>query len=283
MKKLVNIFSFLVILSTTSCDIIDDPFQDVGPIDTSGTGDTIEYKRKALLEDYTGHTCVNCPEATEEAFNLKENIYGDQLIIMAVHVGSFADPVGPLYLYDFRTTAGNELNAVFGVTAFPNGLVNRKEVSGSKIIPFGSWGTVAGDILALPPDAGMKIKNSYNATTRNMTIEVDVKYWNELTGNYSIALYLTEDSIIKPQKDDRLAPPYNDTNYVHMHALRGAINTTWGESLSTGTMAAGSTFTKNFLFHLDPAWNEQHCNVVAIIYDEATDEIIQAEEEHVLD
>jgi hypothetical protein len=282
MKKLINIFSALIILSSTSCDVIDDPFQEVGPIDTSSAGDTIEYKRKVLIEDYTGHTCVNCPEATETAFALKA-VYGEKLILMAVHVGSFADPVGSLYSYDFRTTTANELNSVFGITTFPNGLVNRKEVSGSKIIAFNNWGGAVGDIVDIAPDAGMKINNSYNAGTRTLSIDVDIKYWNELSGNYNIALYLTEDSIIKPQKDDRLTPPYNDTNYVHMHALRGAINTTWGESLSTGTVAAGTTFNKTYSFQINAAWKEQHCNVIAIIYDEATDEIIQAEEEHVLD
>ena len=60
-------------------------------------------------------------------------------------------------------------------------------------------------------------------------------------------------------------------HYLRQGALRGAINTTWGESLSVGTVAAGSTFSKSYSFQLSPDWKEQHCHVVAIIYNETTD------------
>ena len=67
--------------------------------------------RKVLLEDYTGFKCVNCPAAAHEAHLLQE-FYGDQMVVMGVHAGYYAEPDGSgNYTTDLTTTTGDALNA----------------------------------------------------------------------------------------------------------------------------------------------------------------------------
>src|SRR5690606_27366869 len=96
----------------------------------------IADSRKALLEDYTGHTCGNCPAAAESAHQLAEQ-YGDKLVLMAVHAGFFSRLKNPDYLTSYTTSVGNDWDGSkgFGVSAVgnPNGMVNRKAYDGSLI------------------------------------------------------------------------------------------------------------------------------------------------------
>src|SRR4051812_17310300 len=64
--------------------------------------------RKVLLEDYTGHQCVNCPRAAEAAETLAIQ-YGNKLVVLANHVSDFAnpnkDPNASAYKEDFKNIA----------------------------------------------------------------------------------------------------------------------------------------------------------------------------------
>jgi thiol-disulfide isomerase/thioredoxin len=71
--------------SFNSCDVIEEPFL----IEQEVVSDSCEafifptqenYVKKVLLEDYTGHTCGNCPRAAEKADELKET-YQNQLLV----------------------------------------------------------------------------------------------------------------------------------------------------------------------------------------------------------
>ena len=58
MKIKILLFAALVSLGifTTSCDEINPPYT------LNFTVDTSKVVRKTLLEEFTGHTCPNCPK-----------------------------------------------------------------------------------------------------------------------------------------------------------------------------------------------------------------------------
>ncbi|MGB2413658.1 MAG: hypothetical protein ACPH9Q_08035, partial [Schleiferiaceae bacterium] len=64
MRKTVQFLfaSLLLSLMTTQCDVIDQPFKNGGPQDTTSTAQL----RNVLIEDFTGHRCKNCPKASKE-------------------------------------------------------------------------------------------------------------------------------------------------------------------------------------------------------------------------
>src|SRR6185503_2892836 len=98
-----------------SCEKIDKPYIEGSHIvDTTHTStadtfftDTTPQPRIVLLEDYTGHKCGNCPSAATKAAELK-TLYGDKVVVMALHVGDFAKTSGTIFSYDFRTVPGTE-------------------------------------------------------------------------------------------------------------------------------------------------------------------------------
>jgi hypothetical protein len=271
---------FCLALFFTTCDIVEPPFAETsnagpaGPV--SGT------VRKVLLEDFTGHKCGNCPRAGETADALKE-AYGDQLIVYAAHVGSFAEPepVGVSYTYDFRTSVGDEIDATFNISSagLPGGMVNRKEIGGSPLIDYGDWGATTSDILTSPPDASIGITSTYNSANRELEANVTTEFLNPLNGNYNLCVYLTEDSIINWQKDYQ-ASPKDIEFFTHRHILRGSMNNTWGEEIVNGSVAVGDSTTNTYTTVLDTGWAENHMSIVAFLYDFSTKEVLQAEEIH---
>ena len=74
MKSIFKIvFASLWVLLLNACDYVDREVvknygkEDVAPIDTTVSEDTTEIRiRKILVEDFTGHTCPNCPKAATE-------------------------------------------------------------------------------------------------------------------------------------------------------------------------------------------------------------------------
>jgi len=108
MKKFsINILSILLIWGIfQSCDKIDAPYLVKQECDNPNPQ---QATRKVVLEEFTGHTCVNCPTASAVAHNLA-NIYEDQLVLISVHAGAYSEPESGDFSYDFRTSTGNELD-----------------------------------------------------------------------------------------------------------------------------------------------------------------------------
>lgn len=302
MKKVLFFVSVLSGFAWFSaCDVIDNPVpvkDPYKPLSDSLTLDSIEDKevippvvQKVLLEDYTGHTCGNCPGASVEAKRLK-GIYEDRLVVMAVHANFFARVQNDgKYTYNFATPTGEEWFTTFGLQSNPNGIVNRIPAAGSTAMYQGvaKWGTSVGTQMAKAPQAGLHITTLYKPGNRAVQIKVRTQYLNALAGKYNLAVFITEDSIVKYQKNYGAAaggdPAYltgDVPNYVHPHALRAAVDGAWGH-LNKQNPAANEVVESYFTYTLDPTWREKKCAVVAFLFNEQTNEIIQVEEKELFD
>jgi len=277
MKKLFNIYLILVVVIFAACDIIEPPYTDGDgptPID-----DTVV--RKVILEEYTGHLCINCPTAAVKAHELKA-LYGDKMILMTIHAGYYAGFSSPNYMTDYTTSVGDDLDNFFMASAaVPCGLVNRKEFSGSYILQSSSWGSKIAELLATNPDADINIIRTFNSGTSTVDLNTRVDFFSEISNPIMISAYLTEDSIIDYQKNNNSAVGTTPdiTNYNHMHILRGPLNGTWGDTLSaTGAMPGNQIITTISGAVTNSAWDKEHMHVVVFIYDAVTFEMIQAEE-----
>lgn len=284
-------FAFILltafVFSFCSCDYIEAPYTEINDVDTvlcppQDFESVTNHTRKILVEDYTGHTCGNCPRAAETAASLI-NTYGEQVVVMSVHVGFFAQPKNnpdSSYAADYRTEFGNELNTFFGNDAagLPNGMVNRKPMGGSSpILSYNSWTSAANAEVALAPVADIYIKPQYNQAENTACADVKVEFLSALSGEYKLSVFLTEDSVINWQKD-YAASPSDIQNYVHRHMLRTSFNGTWGEIIGTAPVTSGTSDIKRYSIALNSAWNSEHLHIVAFVYNTATYEVIQAEE-----
>lgn len=261
-----------------SCDKVDAPYKEDVQV--------IAGERKVLVEDYTGHKCGNCPRASKSLYDLKA-IYGDRLVVMAVHAGGFATvfpPSAPYYTYDFRTPEGTELDTDFGISAAgnPNGMVNRRQVNGNYILSSTSWAGEIATVLndATPVPVKITISNSFDAPTKVLQTEVQTEMSSALQGSYKLCVFMVEDSIVNWQKDYD-ASPEDIEFYVHREVLRGSMNGTYGEAI-TG-LSQGTINTNNYIKILGNDWDANHMSVIAFLYNATTKEIIQVEQKEIIE
>lgn len=255
--------------SLFSCDEIEGPYKETNQTDTTVTGEVV---KKVLLEEFTGHKCPNCPDGAASAHALKE-LYGDKLVIVAVHSGYFANTSSPDFTYDFRTPEGETYYSNFGVTTNPIGMINRKEFSGKKLQTHTSWSTYVSGEMDVEPIIGLKIENTYDDDTRALSVKVTAKSVTAIAEFYKICVQITENGIVKPQQTSSGI----NQNYVHDHVLRQTLNTTWGEDIALSG-ASGIEAIKNYNITLNNDWVAENCSVVAYIYNSANFEVVQAEE-----
>jgi Outer membrane protein Omp28 len=269
-------FLYLAFLFS-ACDKVEGPYSE--SIQTPVIGD--DTVRKVLLEDYTGHKCQGCPAAAVEA-NTIQQVLGEQVVIMAVHAGFWTsvNATGS-FTYDFKTPTGTELyNAMIPATQpFPIGTVNRKMYGVARVVDYPNWGGKVDSILQQAPDAYIKITPSYDAASRVISATVKTDFLNNLSGDVSLAIYYTEDSIINWQAFP--APPVgigNISNYVHRHVLRGAITPTWGDVIATNPVKGQSVTTNKTGTAIAADISPGHVHVVAVLANTVSKEVIQVEE-----
>ncbi len=279
MKKLAVLF-ILSILVFASCDKVKNPIipkkcnlSQIHVVDSNFAALDV---KKVLVQDYTGHTCGNCPRAAE---NLEAIITANpgKIVGMAVHAGTqFSPPKLPDFPEDFRTTAGSQWDVVFGMSGagLPKGTVNWAQTPYAQ--PRTSWAGLVSTQLASAQKAKIFLKTSLD--TVQLAFGVDVKVTLLQASNYDVKLVLvvTEDSIVARQKD--YAPPAGATvvngdeipDYVFMHVLRSDVNGTWGDVLKEGPVESGYQVSKTYCANVNP-WgglrkNLKNCAVVAILY-----------------
>ncbi|MGL4596992.1 MAG: Omp28-related outer membrane protein, partial [Bacteroidia bacterium] len=284
MKQILSLFVSIAALGFASCDYVAEPNQS-----NSGQGGGPGVQRKVLVEEFTGHTCPTCPAAAVTLHALDE-LYGDRLIAIAVHTGFFARPCPPASLpsgapsgsfsEDLNSTEGNDYDAVFQLSnAPPVGMVNRLGFpTNTHGKPAGDWGGIIDSLLNEAPIASMEISREYNSSTRALNVSIDGRFLQDLNGTYKTTILIVEDSLVGWQQDGSSYIP----DYEWEHVLRGCVNTPGsiaGALSSSGAITAQATFGHVYTNYIVNAnWNAAHCKIVAILYDDLTKEVLQAEE-----
>ena len=278
----------LFALVLNSCDKVSAPYVE--------KIDLCYGNKKVLLEDYTGHGCVNCPEAAVKAHDLNEEFCAseDKLVIIGVHAGYFAKPnfdeaaYGDLFSANFTTEAGNTWDSFFGNSSLgnPNGLVDRVKGNNGYVFYPDSWGSVAAERLAEPAIATITISNDFDTDSKELSTLINTEFISSTTGNHKIIVCVTQNNIIAPQKNNNsdIGPTPIDSVYVHNHVLRGSLNGSWGEDLNTnGSVDLGAKFEKTYVHTFPADWIPADCHIVAFVYNEETKEVVQVEELAVLE
>lgn len=272
--SLLIIFAILNIsLLFNSCDDISQPYLKQS---TPKPQDTTVIHRKVLLEDYTGYSCVNCPDAAVIAEQLK-GIFGSRLIVLDVHAGWFATPKDSS-APKFLTNEGTELDNFFQISQVgnPKGMVNRILFNNNRILERGDWEADINSIYNDTAIVKINLSASYNLSNRTISTDIGLKYLQNSSNNDYLCVYIDEDSILGKQE----YPTGWDTNYVFNHVLRGSFSGTWGELLNSNTISAGDSISKHYEFTIPAGknWRTESLKIVAFVYNHTSYEILQAEE-----
>jgi len=274
-KILSLLFFFLIFLG--SCEKIDPPYKEKHD---GGDLPPEQVVKKVLLEDYTGHRCTNCAGAAQTAHDLQE-VYNEQLIIMSVHAGNFAQPLpGSIFTADYRTEAGNIWNDFFGVQQYPSGMVNRMTYNGELVLTENKWGEAVSNALKTEADAVIKIKNSFSAGV--VTSDISVKFLHDMPGTYNLQVCLLEDSLVSPQlnNDENAGDVPVIENFVFMHMLRGAVNGPWGEDIFDNPVLPNKEY--QVIYHYTVPGVAKNSHIVAFVYSQNDKSVVQVEDAAVI-
>lgn len=275
----------------SGCDFVDPPYSDVigdCPLDDDCLGklpvDPFSEApvKKVLFEEYTGHKCVNCPRASEIAYDLAKNTFKDRAYLVSVHATGLAeaDPAPSKYSTDYTTEAGNEYKDIFNIIAVPLGLINRELRPNSTEFYFSSteWEATIAETLDQPAEAQIHITPCYNDSTRELKIVSDIKYLTDATDREHYTVWLVEDSVRGWQKDGR-RQPQDVENYLFHDLFRGALNGPFGQPLTDGVAVSnGDTFREGLCYTMPDEFVAEHCKILVFVQDFETKRIRQVEE-----
>jgi hypothetical protein len=157
-----------------------------------------------------------------------------------------------------------------GYTGWPNFFVNalnHTEYSGG--------GGISPSITASNCNAA--INSFYSATTADINagfnvtftaneIKVDVttKFFTAMNGNYSTAIYIIEDEVTHQQNTDA-GYVTNIMDEVFRASIAGT--STFGVSVGSGAVAAGTTVNGQYTVAIDPSWDASNLRVVSVVWE----------------
>lgn len=236
---------------------------DIEPSDRFEELEGVELRKTALLLDFTGQQCVNCPEAHDVMAELVRQ-YGDTaLVTVSIHGGGLATPVNRT---NFETNniglmieEGNQINDAFGITSWPMGVVDRYNSPGSAINT-GEWASAVRHALETPTD----IRIAAQAQIRDSVIFINTSVISDTDIEGAMQVWIVEDSIVTRQQT--LKGRVDD--YVHNNVLRGvAFSVKDGRKVSLrkniwckDSVAVPTKWDKS------ERWVHKNLSVVAFVY-----------------
>ena len=262
-----------IALCFAACNKIESPYLTMSQQESVDVNfpdlDPSAVYRKVLFDEYTGHTCIGCPEGHTILDQLLSQ-YGDTLVAVGIHANYFAEPEAGIFSYDFRTPTGEQLYLDYNITNNPQAIINR---SGSNLEK--SFWSSEMQNADRTLHAAIQIINQYNTANQSLKINTKTTLLEDYDQTVMLSLLLVEDNIVKPQKFS----DHVDTFYVHNHVLRAGINGNYGERISAGGLVSkDSSYLYGYSIDFNGTdWVPENCSVIAILLDESSKEVLQVE------
>ena len=238
----ISLFSGLIL----SCDKIDEPFPpNIEIIDSSIVWDDSIFSnsndnvRFVLMEEFTGHTCPNCPDAAVEVERFRNVKYGAKFIPIAIHATeTFAAPKdltgapAGSYQTDHRTdeSLDYENESSFGIgKGLPRALISRRGES----VTVGKWVQKCDKIYENPGPtlANIHITNFFDDSSKTFRVRIRIEWLEDYAGGMNLQIQVREDNIVDWQLDgsDHIE------DYLFDHMFRGSVNGAWGSPISAAS------------------------------------------------
>lgn len=265
MKKILYMALATAFIGLASCD---DDFDGDNRYMTNPNPpqvDTTGYVKRVLVEDFTGQRCVNCPDAAQMLSGLKEETYGDRMILVAMHAGGLSlgtplhNDVAQTYMTALGMGANNPAISIDRVynddgvySNWPNAIASRAAASTPcEVKPFVSMGS-----------------------DRSVSVLAQVSFSSAVSDSIGVQHWLLEDSIVGFQ----ITHEGSSMDYVHNHVFRDCLyEDIWGMPLSKGVDAeymAGTTYTAPVTtgYVIPDDWDIDNISIVSFVFRYSTDE-----------
>ncbi len=275
MQKILYCYLLLFVIFWTACkeEPIAIPVLS-GNVPNSGTS----VAKKILVEEYTGAGCVNCPDGAAILGDLA-TIYKENIILVSVHAGYFTkkSQVPKEAKLDLTTPKGIELQLFLGEPeGYPAAIINRKVRDANGSLVAGSkdqWASLIKDESKESSNAKISIKNTFDASTRQLSIDVTFTAIENLKDSYAYTIMLTETNITDAQK----TPTGVKTDYLHKHVLRDILTASSGDAISE-SLTKNTSINRSFKYTLPTTFNEKNGEIIVILHKKGSSkEVVQAE------
>jgi len=253
----MNKIYFLTIISCLIIFSCEEKERVIVPFVPSGN-------RVALLEEFTGVGCTNCPKGSREIASLLTQ-FPDNLVAVSIHAGFFADTsIFNFGQYDLRTEEGEFLYGYLGPNqGYPAGVVDRTPRTGNMQIGLQQWASAINNDIQIPPSIEIAITRTYDPGSHQLIVTIDGIGKENVTADLRLSVMLTESGIVDAQ-DDKEATPNIVLNYVHNHVLRDMLTPAAGEPFAT-SIATGEKFSRNYTTTLNHEWVPENMEIVAFV------------------
>ena len=246
-----------IFLAALSCEEIPPIITPISPTEAT------ETTRQVLIEEFTGVRCVNCPAGSQAIEDLI-NIYGDRLVVVSIHSGSFANPY-PDSQIDFRMPDGEALlNFIGKPLGYPTASINRKIFTGERDLQLegrNSWAGFVAQELETEAKVRMDLQTNLNPDSRSLTIDITTTIEEEIEAeNLRITALIIENNV----QDTQLTPDGIQNDYTHQHVLRQVLTNSNG-NLITEDFSVGSSFTLTLSEELGSEIDLEEAKVIAFI------------------
>ncbi|MDD2984345.1 MAG: T9SS type A sorting domain-containing protein [Crocinitomicaceae bacterium] len=239
-KKLFTLSSFLFLGATV--------FGQAGlPVSQAAA------KKVAVLEELTGKACQFCPDGHRIANEISAANPG-KVILVNIHAGGYANGTP-----NFKTPAGDAIDAFFAPAGYPTGSVQRTPLTGTALATSrGSWASQVSTVLGQDSPANVAMSAKIDAATRILTVKVEIFYTEAQAAGtkHYLNVGMLQDGLTSTQSGASANPSAVLPNgqYEHMHMFRGYVSTggTWGDQI---TADQTGVITKEYEFTIPAAIN----------------------------
>lgn len=205
---------------------------------TFSDGSEINFKKRVLIEDYTGTWCGNCPRVAHAIELAKQQ--SDAIVTVAIHRSSSnpSDPNYDPYNYDSST-----LESLINISGYPKALLNRMT----------RWSPLEQNnipqVINLTQGENPKLGLAMNAQVNggNINLEVKTKFSKDFS-NLKLVVCVLENGLIYDQVNytNFYTGPGYILNFQHDHTLRTCLTPLLGEAVANNLTSVGQTYTKTF-------------------------------------
>ena len=225
-------------------------------------GTQVNFRKRVLIEDYTGTWCGYCTRVAYAIDQVKA--ITDDVVTVAIHRSS---SVPSNSNYDPYNYDSSQLELLFTtLSGYPKALLNR-------MTPWTTpEDTNINQATALTQGTNPKLGLSINSsvTGNSVNLDVNVKFSQNFS-NLKLVVYVLENGLVYSQKN--YTTHYGNinplSNYVHNHTLRSCITDLFGDAIDSNETTSGNTFTRTLSFSI-PAnvSNSENIEFVAFVIDE---------------
>jgi hypothetical protein len=228
---------------------------------------------QVLVEEFSGQSCPNCPNAHTDLDNISAANPGLVNVVTLYVSGSPQTDPPSGAKYDFRDSIALIISgsAIYGgVGSWPSAGIDRTLFGGALLqIGQSSFNGPINTQLAIKDDSvNVSIASAYDSSTEIATITAGVTYTQAVSTPQNLSIMLVEDSMYDLQEDNGAIV----SNYLFLDVFRGMATAVIGDPLqvTSGNNAkeAGRFFQRVYSYTLpvkSPAIVPAHCRLIAFV------------------